>query len=364
MDKLWIYLILLFLVGTAGLARAQYSETKEVKRSFAVTDGMSMVVNNKYGRVEVEVWDKDSVHVEIKMEIKERKLSRLHKALDNIHIEVSKSSRRIWAETRFGRSNSTLDNELFRIKESISRNGSSSTKVDYRIFLPAYIDLSIENKFGDVYIDDFSARLEVELSNGKLKAHNLSGYTWLKMLFGGATINKLDKGRLVSNYSNVFIRETGKMYLSSKSSEIEFEQSRNLSIDSRRDKFRIGQIDTLIAESSFTDFRIDEMSHLLDANLRYGDFQLRSIVRGFDKMRVISRMADVGLYFNNDCAFDYEIKHSKTKLHTSSEFKLNKQEEQFRTGEYEVRGKLRDSKDEHERVKISTTGGQLVMDLE
>ncbi|MCL3781765.1 hypothetical protein EMN47_15370 [Prolixibacteraceae bacterium JC049] len=364
MYKLSIYLIVLFWMGTVTIARAQYSETKEVKRTFEVSEEMSMEVSNKYGRVEIEVWDKDSVRIEIKMEVKERKLSRLHKALDNIRFDVSKSTRRIWARTQFGRGNSVVENELFRLKESMSRNGSSSTKVDYRIFMPAYIDLTVENKFGDVYIDDFNSNLNVELSNGKLKAHNLSGRVRLNLFFGGATVSKMGDGRVMSNYSNVFIRKAGKLYVSSKSSDIEFDQVRNLSVDSRRDKFRIGEMDTLITESSFTDFRIDQVVKMIDANLRYGDFQLNSVVKDFDKIKLTSKMADVGLFFNNDCAFNFSINHSKLRLNTGSAFKLEKEENHFHSNEYYTKGRLGTPEGEDVKVRISTTGGQLSLDLE
>ncbi len=48
-------------------------------------------------------------------------------------------------------------------------------EINYMVYVPAHMDVVLNNKFGDIYMDDLDGQVDIELSNGVLKANRLEG---------------------------------------------------------------------------------------------------------------------------------------------------------------------------------------------
>ena len=106
-----------------------------------------------------------------------------------------------------GENRSGFEKEIANFKESVFQS-DGKIEIDYTVWMPKTNQLKVENKFGDVYIDDYSGEIEINLSNGNLKSHDFEGKANLKLSFADATINQMKTGSLDCNYSEVFIKES------------------------------------------------------------------------------------------------------------------------------------------------------------
>ena len=79
----------LFLVSLA--ANAQFTETREFVKRFKIQPETRIDITNKYGKIELNTWDKDSVVIQFKMEINEKKPDKLAKTLANLDFDISNS---------------------------------------------------------------------------------------------------------------------------------------------------------------------------------------------------------------------------------------------------------------------------------
>ena len=46
-------------------------------------------------------------------------------------------------------------------------------EINYYINVPEYLNLKIENKYGDVYMEEYNGDFSVSVSNGSFKANSL-----------------------------------------------------------------------------------------------------------------------------------------------------------------------------------------------
>ncbi|HEY3372519.1 MAG TPA: hypothetical protein VGK10_16815 [Prolixibacteraceae bacterium] len=352
-----VFLIALLLVS-GGTVKAQFSESREFVRRFRIQPETRIDITNKYGRIELNTWKKDSVVIWFKMEINEKKPDKLKKTLDNLDFDISNSQHFLVVKTQVDKYRSQIESELLKFKETMLQT-NGSIRIDLVVWLPDNRELRLENKFGDIILGDYKGETQITLSNGKLKAGDLPGRTSLNLNFADATISSLPLASIVSNYSDIILKNSGSLKLDSKSSTIEIQNSDKLEIDSRRDKYRIRLADQLEAAGNFSHFMVNELRGKANLRTSFGSLDVEKILNSFSSIYIESRSTDVSLYFNPEAKFNYEITESKTDLHLDREMKeedkevLDSKENKIRhTGYF---GK----KMKEEQLIINAVGGEI-----
>ena len=87
MSKIRIVLaIFLLVVAIPMVAGAQFTETKTINRRFRISPETRVEITNKYGEIKINTWNKDSVIIDIKVRVEDKKLARLEKTIKGIDL--------------------------------------------------------------------------------------------------------------------------------------------------------------------------------------------------------------------------------------------------------------------------------------
>uniref|UniRef100_UPI003217510D hypothetical protein n=1 Tax=uncultured Draconibacterium sp. TaxID=1573823 RepID=UPI003217510D len=319
-----LILIRCFMLATLLMpliVNAQFTDTKEINKTYPVLPETQIEIQNKYGKIEIRTWDKDSVAFNIKIRVEEKKLSKLEESIRDIDFDITNSEHYLIVRTDVEKNKSSLGKEINRFKETLLQS-EGNIQVDYIVFMPNSNRLKLENKFGDIYIGDYNGEININLSNGNLKAHNFENQIDLTLNFADASINSIKRGRLECNFSELFIRDAESVRIQSKSTEFEFEQISNLDANSRRDKFRIRRADIIEARSSFTSFRLNEITDRINIRSEYGNIDIDKITPDFNNINLESKSMDINIYFEPETAFNFEIVNTKSDVDYSSNFEI------------------------------------------
>ena len=320
--------ILFFVLGIwliPSVAVAQFTETKELQKQFKVLPETRIEISNKYGKIELNSWDKDSVAIEIKIRVEEKKLSKLEKAIDEIDFDFTQSQHFLIVQTLVGQNKSGIGKEISKFKETVFQSGGN-IQIDYFVWLPAANELKVENKFGNIYIGDYDGDVEINLSNGNLKSHNFTGELKLTLSFADATINTINSADLDCNFSELYIKKAELLRVKSKSTTFEILEIKELDASSRRDKFKIRLAEIVKARGSFSNFRIEELTDRLDLRVEYGDVDIDKTASDFSNVFIESKSTDINLYFDRESDFNFEITHTKTDLYLCREIEVEEKE--------------------------------------
>jgi len=327
-NKNWksVIAFLTTLLLISGLTvKAQFSESREFVRRFRIQAETRIDITNKYGRIELNTWKKDSVVIFFKMEINEKKPDKLKKTLDNLDFEISNSQHFLIVKTQVDKYRSQIESELLKFKETMLQT-NGSIRIDLVVWLPDNRSLRLENKFGDIFLGDYQGETQINLSNGKLIAGDLPGRASLNLSFADANISNLPVASIVSSYSDINLKNSGTIRFESKSSTIEIQNSEDLNIDSRRDKYRIRLADKIEASGNFSHFRMSELKGKANMRLSYGSLEMEKVINSFNTIYIESRSTDVNLYFNPEAKFNFEITETKTDLNLGKELKVEDKE--------------------------------------
>lgn len=292
------------LAGTSLMA--QVSESKQIRRSFRIEKSTIVDIDNKYGDVTIETWEKDSVLVVIDYTVSEKNHERLRNRAEQIRFELSKSGHYLVINTIIGSNKNMLLGELARLKESIGMN-ESQVQINIKVFMPDNLDLRIRNKFGNVFIENYQGDITIDMANGRLKAHDLSGYVNLKINFADAIINSIDSGNLEIYYSEMNLTLARKLRISSKTSNITITEVTQMLVNSSRDDYRIRMITDFETQASWTDFSITEFKRKSDIRMNYGDLTIERIRPGIDKIIIDAKSTKINLCFDKEMDVNFDI---------------------------------------------------------
>lgn len=291
--------LLMFLYP--GVLTAQVYSIHQV-RSYPANAQTSVEITNKYGKINIITWNKDSVQIGVDLRISTNNYQKTQKLKNNISFEFTSAKNTIVAKTNFASSSGVISDFVDAFIPS------NQVVINYMVYLPNNVNLKVDNKFGDIYIDDFKGNVDISLSNGDLQANKLTGQPTVRLSSGNGNINSID-GKVYVSYSDLRIRETHNLFIESRSSRVKIDKTDDLKIDSRRDKYEIDNAREVSATGYFTGLNIKNLSGEINSKMKYGNVTVSQVGDNFSLINLDSEYTDIDLYFNRNNSYNIDIKH-------------------------------------------------------
>ncbi len=336
------YITLIILIGCCLISQYSFSQDyhEELKQShtFKINASGTLEVINKYGTIYVEVWDKDSVKVDIDFIVSEKSESRFNKTKSNVSFDISGNSLYRSVKTLYGSNYSSFFKDLKEATNMLSSN-EEQTHVDYYITIPNYINLKIDNKYGNIILPSLKGDINISLSNGDLQAKNLSGNTQLNLSFGNLIISNIEQGNLLLNFMETSIEKGNNLTLDSKSSNVNINKINLLKLDARRGKVDINNANYIFGDSEFCELYFNNLNKEISLNIKYGILKKLACSTDFEKVNVKSLYANLNIYLPNE-AFYITTYNDKTttrfnkKINWSNKTNTNDSNPLKKTGYY------------------------------
>lgn len=297
------------LLFTFNLLSAQNeTETRSYSKTMSVGPESTLEVSNKYGAIHILPWSKDSVYIKAEVKAFAPNDSRLRKMIDGVTINFTETSYLIRAQTEFTQNINMLF-ESFKGITSKLISYDSHVEIDYYISVPEYLNMRIENKYGDVYMENNSGNSSITVNNGSFKANSLGKGSSVNLVFCDATINTLASGKVDASFSEITIGETNDLSINSISSRYEIKHAGILRTESRRDKFFIDNVASLHGNSYFSDYKVYNLKEDLDIISKYGSVNVDNLENHFGSVNINSSYSDISLGFEQGSSYNFDIRY-------------------------------------------------------
>jgi len=303
----------LIFVKFSSLSAQTETETRSFIKTLPVSRETTLEISNKYGRIEITPWNKDSAYIRAEVKAYAKDRSKLNKMFDGITVNINDSRYLVRAQTEFTSNINTLF-ESFKGMTSKIISYDSRIEINYYINIPEYLNLKIENKYGDVYMENNTGEFRITISNGSFKANSLGKNSSINMVFCDAKINSVVSGNIDASFSEVSIGETADLSINSISSKYDIRKAGKLRSESKRDKFFIENVESLQGNAYFTDYKLNNLMKELNLTTRYGSFNTDLIEKGFESININSNFSDISLVFDPGSSYNLEIRHTNAFL--------------------------------------------------
>jgi hypothetical protein len=273
---IFVLLLLPWLTLTAqDFTKTYYNE------KYVVDKGASLVIDNKFGDIQCQAWDESSVSVNVTVKVDASSQEKADKVFDKIDITLSGSRSKVEGKTTIG---------------NIS---NANYSIDYEIRMPRWIDLDLDNQFGNIYLDETDGSAKINLEYGDMEANSFNGTnTDLTIKFSNVETGYIKNGNVHIEYSELDSKGADNLKLYSRFSELSIDKIASLNLDSQYDELKIGSAGQIISVSRFSGLKFDKINGDFDFDLDYGDLEAKYISAAFKIGKVRNSFAEVSLGFD------------------------------------------------------------------
>ncbi|AZQ44289.1 hypothetical protein [Nonlabens ponticola] len=302
--KLYNTLIVLILLPAIALAVPidKFNKTKSIKQSYNVNSDALVDIENSFGDVTIETWDKNIVSIEVYVEVSGNDENIVDEKLREVDVTFNASSSRVSAETYIPSTSSGVWNWW-----KASKN--ANIQVNYLVKIPVASPLELSNDYGAVIIEKLSAPTDISCDFGRLQIGQLL-HTDNKLSFDytdNSNIDYVKEAIIKADFSNFRIYGADNLDFSGDYTKAKLPQIKNLKYNSDFSTINVEGVDNVDGRGDYSNVSIDYIKESGDFNADFGTVNIGKAMNGFKMIDVKSDYTTVKIGYDPAAAFTYEL---------------------------------------------------------
>jgi len=287
------------------------TKEKKVHRQFTVQATDQLAIDNTFGDIQINTWDKNEITVDITIVAKSRSEAQSQDMLDHVELEEKGAN--------------THRISFFSAIESgfqVSNGDELHTK--YIVYMPRRNNVEIVSKFGNVTIPDMDGSVDLETSFGTLKIARLNGAeNKIKHMFGVATISYIEGGKVKMEHGTLTVDKIKSVKMDNSFSKVEIGSAQNLDMAHKYGSLNIGSVGSIDGYVNHSAMEIEHLLKKADLGLNYSESAaIKSIGPDAENIKICVGYGSLECYFSaeTDLAIDVKTEFGKLKNHASSKY--------------------------------------------
>lgn len=330
---------------------AQEKIGKEIQESYPVSDQTTLAIENKYGNIDIQNWNKKYVDVNVQILLEEVSEKRARELMDMITISYGTEGDKIYFKTEF---DENFSKNLMRIN-----NGDKKFEVNYIVNMPHTVPVDILNKYGNVFVDRISAPSKIAVKYGKLKANNISSVnkepmTEVILGYSEGTIEESSWLKVNIKYSKLEIEESKALIVLSKYSKLFLERGSSLVTESKYDTYVIGTLANFVGESAYSNYKFKSIGKKLRLETKYTDVKVGYMPASFESVKITNRYGSYYLGIEEGASYMIKGLAKYGGIHYPDNARVNRFQE---SNELKVEGRIGSNEEATAKVYIDTKYG-------
>ena len=299
--------------------------TREVNKTFDVSPGVTLEIQNKYGDINIATWNKNQIQIDVLIKVKSSNSEKAQKFMNEIEIDFNSSSSKVSATTKYPDNNKSWWSGWFG-------NGKNlDYEVHYTVNAPEDMSTALVNKYGNITQASIDGDSDVTNKYGDIFYKNVSGELDLNLGYGKATIGEVGDSKMQIKYSEIKMVEVKDLEISSKYSEFKIkhcssmtsrtkyddykiETIGSLKNDGKYDEFILGTVGEINIDTKYTDVKINMLNHMGVFDTGYGGVDVNSTGSDLEKLAINSKYTAYNFGVTGDFHINFEGSHADLKI--------------------------------------------------
>lgn len=346
--KIALMLVLAPAILFSNEFEGKHTKTKIINKEFKVHSNTKILLDNKYGSINIKTWDQNRVTIEVIISTNGNNESKVQNKLDQINIEFDSSNSFVSVKT-IVRKNSRSNWNWFG-------NSNISMDIKYIVRMPISNSLNLDMDYGDTFIDKIEGQTNFNIDYGKLFAGELlNNNNNINLDYSrGSSIDILNGGTINIDYSTLDVGKSGKISLNSDYCHITFKDIEYLDFNSDYGSITVLNADKIIGNTDYVNLKFGNISHTLKIDADYGNLKIDKIGVNFEIVDIETRYVSVKIGVDRNSSFQLILDSSYGSIQVPNNFNFTQKIEKNSKKHYE--GTYNGSKG---KIIISTSYGSI-----
>ncbi len=256
--------------------QAQQRVSKKIEKTYAMTSLNELNLDHKYGDININGWEKDSIAIVVNIEVTHMKKEEADELLDRIQLSTKIVGELIDISTKLQEQNSSAFSRYFNKANPIDLD-KTHINIDYNIYLPKSVTIAISNKFGDVILTDWKGKLSANTQHGDIWLTNDLTNATIEMKFGKLRSKSIEFGNLTLKNAELDLKFSENLIINSSGSTIDIETVNSLEMNSSKDKVKVLNVESIHGVLNFTNVQLDTVSETIDLKMKVTELKVSNI---------------------------------------------------------------------------------------
>lgn len=314
--KLLLCALALVLVQSAV---AQEQVSKKISKTYAMTDAGELHLENKYGNINLNGWEKDEVSVSIAIRVSHRKRENAEDLLKRISPVIRDSDNYVFIGYEIAEKSSGFFGNLFD-KANPFDFDRSNIQIDYTVYMPAKAELKLTNAFGDVIIEDWAGKLKADVEHGNLWINENLNRVDIDVKYGKLRAKSIDYGTISLKNGGFDMDNAKSLKVTSSGTDIKIDKVTSLELFSNKDEVTLEEVGTLYGTLKFTTIELTRLAKDVDLTMKIADFRVAEILDPNADIAIDQESSEISLNITDfSHRFDATLEEGLARLPKSFE---------------------------------------------
>lgn len=298
-SALLLLFVQILVITTAFAVSEEFS--KNLHKEYNADVNTLLIIQNKFGDVDINNWNKDQITIDVTITVDHKNEEKAKELINYINVRFSQDGNTIEAITE-------IDDKFSKWNTFNFGDDNKDFSIDYKVNIPKNIKLDLENKYGNVFINEIEGHSKVSVKYGNLKINkitreNVKPLSEIYLAYSDGTIDNCKWLNLTLKYSKLEIKECKALIAVTKYSRLYVDKGSSIVCESKYDEYKIGKITNFITTSAYTDFDINEIYKKLEFDNRYGNINIDYIPANFEYLKIENEYGDIDISIDPNASY-------------------------------------------------------------
>ena len=265
----------------------KYEKTKTYQRNFDVAPNALLLLDNRYGSIEVVESKTAKVSIDVVVRVWGNQMSSIEDKLDEIFVDITGSKTRVSAVTSIGNT---------QWNWSFWKNNSISYEINYVVHAPATMIMEVSQKYGDITVARSTNALKIVCAYGNIELGQISGETTRIEIdyANNSHIEKISQAQIDADYSNLVIGSSSYLNLHTDYSDISLKQVKKVDLDMDYGQLNIDSATAVHGSTDYVDVHLGTIGQF-NLDMDYGDLSVKQLISSGASSKLTTSYTDVAI---------------------------------------------------------------------
>lgn len=353
-------ILLLLFSFSISAKKNGIEKSKEVKENYTLTPAHKILVDNRFGEININSWEKDEIALDIQITVKDGNEKRAQQLLDRIKIDIVKTDNEFTVRTIINGDDKDL---------KIKANNDGFLKINYNLSVPAHNMLQVKNSFGPVVIDRIDASVKIDMKFGAATIGELNGdQNDLNFEFcDPVVISKFYKGKINLKFSKLEVLKSENLVLTSEMSGSKIDKVTKAQFHLKFGSLELNEVMDLVLESQMSSVNIESLHGKGAIKNKYGSLKIAHVKRSVESLKIDGEFSPIKIILDKNASYQVtaECKMSGLKLPDASiqeETEVSSKQPAIKTNS-NFKGRIGAKTDKMINLKITSSFGEVNLSL-
>lgn len=353
--------LILFLAGLLGPAAvlgrtkpsgAPFSRT--VTKTFQVSNGAALDIENKYGKVSLTTWNKNEIRAVVTITANASSEENARQLAGQVNIQADQSGNNLvkLSTTYESGQNSSFWKRFFG---GLSASPGRSVRIDYEVTIPRSLaSTSIRNNYGDVVGSDIPGNVSLSLNYGHFHLSRVGGTLNLNVNYCEGTLSDINGGVIQGNYTHFQLDQVSNLKIQSNYSDYKIATGTKVDLHANYGNFAADHLGGFTSRSNYTDYKIETLGGASDMQVTYGNIRIGSLAADFSGLNIKGTYGDASVGVPASRPVRVDVQLVKGDIHVSG-LDLQQVERNSNHGNETLSGNSRGAGPDAPLIKVNGT---------